>query len=145
MEEILTPEKLICRDDWLRPIERAFRQDLLKHDIGDDSPLEPCFEVSAVFDAKPGRSYRLIGGNPDAGAPVYDLAKAVKGVADSNVPLVEAGALAVITAERDVTPWTERHNVIVWLVLVLAVAAMATLIVANIRKLRQAPPEDTAE
>ncbi len=52
-KEILPPESLACRDPWLREVEHGLRQALHKHDIGDDSPVEPYFAVEAVFDVDP--------------------------------------------------------------------------------------------
>jgi len=51
--ELLPEDALTCTDPWLRGMERAFRQTLIKHDIGDDSPVEPWFGVSAAFDVDP--------------------------------------------------------------------------------------------
>ena len=52
-KEILPCDSLICQDPWLRNLECEFRQILHKHDIGDDSPLEPYFGVNAIFDVQP--------------------------------------------------------------------------------------------
>ncbi len=51
--EILPKDCLKCTDNTLRAIEYAFRQILVKHEIGDDSPVLPHFEVPAVFDIDP--------------------------------------------------------------------------------------------
>ena len=51
--EILPEESLRCRDPWLRSVERGFRQTLIKHEIGDDTPLDGHFPVSAAFDVDP--------------------------------------------------------------------------------------------
>lgn len=51
--EILPEHELVCQDPWLRSVERGFRQDLIKRDIGDDTPLEAYFPVAAVFDRDP--------------------------------------------------------------------------------------------
>ncbi len=51
--EIIPPETLVCRDPWLRDWEYEFRQLLHKHDIDDDTPLDPYFTVGARFDFDP--------------------------------------------------------------------------------------------
>jgi hypothetical protein len=55
--EILPKESLRCRDDRLRGIEYGFRQILIKHDIGDDSPVAGHFEVPVVFDVDPANTW----------------------------------------------------------------------------------------
>ncbi len=55
--EILPDETLMCQDPWLRHLEREFRRDLVKHGIGDDSPLESYFAVQAVFDRTPSNTW----------------------------------------------------------------------------------------
>ncbi|HOF88566.1 MAG TPA: hypothetical protein PLZ36_10750 [Armatimonadota bacterium] len=52
-EELLPEERLRCTDPWLRGIERQFRRQLIKAEIGDDDPLEPSFPVGAAFAADP--------------------------------------------------------------------------------------------
>lgn len=51
--EILPKDSLQCADPELRNIEYGFRQALLKHEIGDDSPVDGYFGVPAVFDITP--------------------------------------------------------------------------------------------
>jgi len=51
--ELLPEESLKCHDPWLRSVERSLRMILIKHDIGDDSPVDPYFAVPAVFDHDP--------------------------------------------------------------------------------------------
>ncbi len=52
-DEILPKASLKCTDPWLRSIEYGFRQILLKHEIGDDSVVDPFFAVGALFDIDP--------------------------------------------------------------------------------------------
>ncbi|MHB9024131.1 MAG: hypothetical protein ACYC7E_08135 [Armatimonadota bacterium] len=51
--EILPVDALRCTDPWLRGVENGFRQTLIKHEIGDDSPVDGVFDVSARFDCDP--------------------------------------------------------------------------------------------
>jgi hypothetical protein len=52
-KELLPEETLVCRDPWLREVERGLRQVLAKRDIDDDTPVEPTFDVPAFFDVDP--------------------------------------------------------------------------------------------
>jgi len=51
--ELLPWESLVCEDPWLRSIEYNFKMAFIKHDIGDDTPIESCFSVGAVLDCDP--------------------------------------------------------------------------------------------
>jgi hypothetical protein len=51
--ELLPEEELRCSNPWLRSLEREFRKVLIKHDIGDDDPVEANFFVDAVIDRDP--------------------------------------------------------------------------------------------
>jgi len=51
--EVLPDEALACADPWLRGLETQFRRALIKHDLGDDSPVDPWFSVPAAFDVAP--------------------------------------------------------------------------------------------
>jgi len=51
--EILPEDALVCRDPWYRSVERRLRQVLVKHDIGDDTPVDDYFPVSAKLDRDP--------------------------------------------------------------------------------------------
>ena len=52
-EELLPEASLRCTSPYLRGIERDLRQTLIKHEIGDDTPVEGTFPVAAVFDWEP--------------------------------------------------------------------------------------------
>ena len=56
-QEILPKASLRSTDNRLRAIEYGFRQTLLKHEIGDDTPVDPYFAVEAVFDIDPPDMY----------------------------------------------------------------------------------------
>jgi len=51
--ELLPDDSLVCRDPWLKGIERDFRRILIKREIDDDTPVEGYFTVPAVFDVAP--------------------------------------------------------------------------------------------
>ncbi len=75
-EEILPSDDIVCTDPSLRPLELHFRRVLAKHDINDDSPLEPCFTVNASFDVDPPNQWGVDVGkhesNTEGGAWAYD-------------------------------------------------------------------------
>ena len=66
--EILPKEALECTDPWLRSLETYFRRILIKHDIGDDSPVYSWFPVQAVFDIKPSNVWGVDVRRKDPGA-----------------------------------------------------------------------------
>lgn len=49
--ELLPEKNLVCKDPFYRGLERHFRYDLIKDEIGDDSIIEPYWSVSASFDS----------------------------------------------------------------------------------------------
>jgi len=51
--EILPPNSLQCCHPWLRALEYGFRQILYKRQLDDDTPVDNCFAVPAVFDVQP--------------------------------------------------------------------------------------------
>ena len=90
---------------------------------------------SLVFQVEPGQRYTLIGGNPKAMGARYDLSKAIQGIDGFTLPAVGAGSPAAIAHKEQLPPWSERHGTFIWIVLVLAVAAMVFFIVKNLKKL----------
>ena len=75
-DEILPDDSLECTDPRLRNIERELRRALIKHEIGDDSPLEKRFTTGAVFRVEPGNVWGVDVGQhaarKDGGAWAYD-------------------------------------------------------------------------
>lgn len=51
--ELLPSEALVCQDPWMRMVERELRMTLIKHDIGDDTPVEGTFPVPAILERDP--------------------------------------------------------------------------------------------
>lgn len=74
--ELLPEEALRSSDPWLRGIERELRRVLIKHEIGDDSPVEPYYAVSARLVCDPPNIWGpdIRKHNPDVpgGAWAYD-------------------------------------------------------------------------
>ncbi|MEK7396713.1 MAG: hypothetical protein AAB116_07230 [Candidatus Poribacteria bacterium] len=48
--ELLPGNMLTCKDPFCRNIEYNFRMSLIKHEIGDDDPIEPYWTVGVAFD-----------------------------------------------------------------------------------------------
>jgi hypothetical protein len=89
---------------------------------------------------EPGRSYRLIYGFGGAEMPSYELARLVT---QADIRTAAAGALgaeAPMPGHPRPLPWSERHVVILWLAVGLAVAVLAWLAV---RSLRSPPAQGT--
>jgi hypothetical protein len=93
-------------------------------------------ETSLVFQAVPGRRYALVGGNPQARAASYDLAKAIEGVDEFQAPTVRLGPSRPLEGKKELLPWSERHSVLIWIVLICAVGVAVFLIVRNMKTLR---------
>lgn len=116
----------------VRGRERVVRVRLLNRD---DRPLDarsvrvrvPVERV--VFEAGPGRDYRLVYGSADA-APEFDLARTVDDVAAWSAGAAEAGLGAPRKAAAGPSvgvPWTERHPTLLWAGLLAVVAALGAL------------------
>jgi hypothetical protein len=93
-------------------------------------------ETSLVFQAVPGRPYALVGGNPEVRPATYDLAKAIEGVDEFQVPTVRLGPSRPLKGRNELFPWNERHSVLIWIGLMVAVGVAVVLIVRNMKTLR---------
>lgn len=91
-----------------------------------------------VFEAAPGRRYRLTYGSAVAAAPQYDLARTVADVESWSAVAREArlGVATRRTSPGPRVPWTERHPRLIWVGL-LAIVAILGLV--TWRALRSAP------
>jgi hypothetical protein len=118
-------------------IEAAGRERMLRVRIRnrDDRPLDaPGVTVMVpverlVFDAAEGRRYRLAYGQPDRGAPTYDLARTA---GDASLYAARARPARLlepvpIVAAPPRVPWTERHPVLLWAGLVAVAGALGGL------------------
>jgi len=74
--ELLPSEALVCQDPWMRMVECELRMTLIKHDIGDDTPVEGTFAVPAILERDPlntwGVEMNRIPPSRPGGAWVYD-------------------------------------------------------------------------
>ena len=65
----------------------------------------------------------------------YDLAKAVRGVDQLTLPVLDPGPAVFLAPKEKMVPWSERHGSVILVVLIVAVGLMLVLIVKNLRKL----------
>jgi hypothetical protein len=107
---------------------------------GNDAPLgaaAPKLYITPrhiVFQQQPGRSYRLIYGQERTERAQYDLGRRVNAAqmaaaVDGKLGPEEANADWV-----DPRPWTETHDIFLWLVLVVAVMLIGYAAVRSLRK-----------
>lgn len=80
-----------------------------------------------VLRAEPGRSYRLLYGNPRTAAAQYEMAQVTPAAALEAAAPAELGPGVANTAYADPAPWTERHPAVLWAALIAALAALGLL------------------
>jgi hypothetical protein len=96
---------------------------------GNDRPLAGLslelrgIERNITFQAEPIRSYRLIYDNGRASAPQYDFAHTFD--FKKVLPIANLGLEELTTNYADPRPFTERHPVLLWLALIIAVVLLA--------------------
>jgi hypothetical protein len=96
---------------------------------GNDRPLTDLtlelrgIERNITFQAEPNRTYRLIYGNSRASAPQYDFAH----IFDFNkvLPIANLGREELTANYADPRPFTERHPLLLWFALIIAVVLLA--------------------
>jgi hypothetical protein len=80
-----------------------------------------------------GESYRLLYGNPRAQAPRYDMAHLTDAKMLEMAEPATLGAEDVNPAWVDPSPWTERHDAVLWVALVAAVVILGAVAVRTLR------------
>ncbi|MBI4558603.1 MAG: DUF3999 family protein [Candidatus Hydrogenedentes bacterium] len=90
---------------------------------------------SLVFERRPDHQYRVLGGNPKALTPRFDLARSIQGVESMNLPVVAAGTPSALEQAPKLGPWTERHTYLIWTVLVVAAGALGFVVIKSLRNL----------
>ena len=107
---------------------------------GNDAPLSgaaPALYMTpthVVFDQQPGRAYRLLYGQSQAKEAQYDLARLVN---PKQIEAAVAGRLGPEEINADWTdprPWTEKYDVILWLVLGIAVILLGFSALRSLRR-----------
>jgi len=111
---------------------------------GNDAPLDtaaPTLYITPqhiVFEQQPGRSYRLIYGQERAERAQYDLGRRVNAAKVAAVA-GQLGPEEVNSEWVDPRPWTETHDIFLWLVLLVAVMLIGYAAVRSLRKSATAP------
>jgi hypothetical protein len=109
-------------------------------DNGDNPPLTILgvqllsVERRVYFDPQGNSSLRLYYGDPKLGSPVYDYPRFFK--ADAAAAQAELGPGAQNPEYRgrpDDRPWSERHQAVMWLAMLLAVAVLAVLAIRGLK------------
>lgn len=92
-------------------------------------------EVGLIFRSEQNHYYMLIGGNPKARPADYDLSVAVKDLDSVTLPRVVAESSSEVTIlhQKKRLPWSDRHNVLLWIILGIAVLITAFMIVKNLK------------
>ena len=86
-----------------------------------------------VLRAQPERSYRLIYGNPKAEAPEYEIVRIIGREQQATAPVAGLGEEVTNAGWVSGAPFTERHPVLLWIALGLAVAVVAGLAFKTLR------------
>jgi uncharacterized protein DUF3999 len=116
---------------------------------GDNAPLQidgvsvMRREVSVVFEPQGAEeTYSLIGGNPKAGAPTFDLARSIQNLGERELPEVQLGPARKVERIGKPLPWTERNRALIWVVLIGVVVFMVGMIAVNFRKVKGETPDE---
>jgi hypothetical protein len=78
-----------------------------------------------LLDVPRGGEFTLTYGAPDLPPPTYDLGRTLD--ADSEAVAAELGPPIRRDVVADVLPWTERHPLLLWVGLLLVVAALGAI------------------
>jgi hypothetical protein len=97
--------------------------------------------ASIVFDARQAESYSLIGGNPGAGMPNFDIARAVRNLDERPMAEAKLGAPVALAADAELAPWSERNAILIYGALGAAVVAMLFLILRGMKSAAPPKPE----
>lgn len=124
--------------------ERYWRLEIVN---GNDPPLSNArAEVRGVprrmlFLAQPGRTYRVLYGNLAAKSPQYDVAHLFAALpAEPVYAVASLGIEELNTGYVDPRPFTERHPIVLWVALGIAIAVLGF---AALRALRSGPEPRT--
>jgi hypothetical protein len=107
---------------------------------GNDAPLDvaaPKVYITPqriAFEQQPGRSYRLIYGQERAEGAQYDLGRRVNAAQMAAAVTGQLGPEEMNADWVDPRPWTETHDIFLWLVLLVAVMLIGYAAVRSLRK-----------
>lgn len=112
---------------------------------GNDAPLDgTTLYLSAVprhivFEQQPGRDYRLLYGQSRATTPQYDLERRLATAQEDAAVAGQLGPEVVNAYWVDPRPWTETHDIFLWLVMLAAVVLLGYAAVRSLRKTTASP------
>jgi len=131
---------LVTSEDLSLSISGAAGQITLKIDNADNPPLtitsvEPlAFEQRVYFDPQGKLLLRLYYGDEKLSAPVYDYARFFHlDALPAQAQLGVGSHNAAYAGRPDERPWSDRHPVILWGAMLLAVLVLATLALQGLR------------
>ncbi|MEP7310814.1 MAG: DUF3999 family protein [Acidobacteriota bacterium] len=101
--------------------------------LADLHPVLQTVPRRVVFRPELGRTYRLVYGNPRATRPQYELARLVDASALDAATIARLGDARQNASYADPAPWTERHPVVLWSALGIAVAGLGFLAVRTLQ------------
>jgi hypothetical protein len=117
------------------PLKAYFRYIRIRINNFDDPPLR--FRGARVnrlidsvsFPFKKHEKYLLYVGNPNATSPVYDLTHYIKPMREQGIARADLGSLTstTIREEKDL-PWSEKHQGIIWVALLVMVASLGLIV-----------------
>jgi len=132
---------MVVSEEMDLPVEgQTSDQFTINIDNGDNPPLAISsvqllsIERRVYFDPQGKSSLKLFYGDHKLEAPVYDYDRFFH--ADPGAAKAELGPGThndAYQARPDDRPWSERHNALLWLAMILAVAALAVLAVRGLR------------
>ncbi len=109
-------------------------------DNGDNPPLAISgvellsLERRVYFDPQGKSQFKLYYGDEKLASPVYDYGRFFK--ADPEAARAELGPGShngAYAGRADDRPWSERHNAVLWLAMILAVAVLAGLAIRGLK------------
>ena len=112
---------------------------------GNDAPLPGAMPtlyrtpMHIIFEQQPGRTYRLLYGQELASAPAYDLERRLNAREMDAAPAGRLGGEESNSAWSDPRPWTEKHEILLWLALGIAVALLGYSAVRSLRRSAETP------
>ncbi|HYL67925.1 MAG TPA: DUF3999 family protein [Candidatus Limnocylindria bacterium] len=121
---------------------RYWRVQIVNHN---DAPLDGvvphllAIPRHVIFEQQAGRSYRLLYGQSQAKQPEYDLSRRLNAKQMDAAVEGKLGPEEINTDWSDPRPWTEQHDVLLWLVLGIAVILLGYSAVRSLRRSASAP------
>jgi Protein of unknown function (DUF3999) len=116
---------------------RYWRVEIVNHNDAPLSRVVPhlySIPRHVIFEQQPGRSYRLIYGQERADRAQYDLERRLDAKQMAAAVAGQLGPEEVNAGWVDPRPWTETHDIFLWLVLVVAVLLLGYAAVRSLRR-----------